>query len=48
MTDLPKHATDFYGMVPKGAVSNLMFRRAILRRVLAEAGFVAILQGGAV
>jgi hypothetical protein len=32
-------------MVPKGAVSNLMFRRAILRRVLAEPEFAGAIRG---
>jgi len=32
----PRHATQFYAMVPKGPVSNLLFRREIARRVTVE------------
>ena len=41
---LPNHATKFYGMVPKGAVSNLLFRKAIMRRVVVEPEFAGMLR----
>jgi hypothetical protein len=41
---LPKHATEFYGMVPKGPVSNLLFRKAIMRRVMVEPEFAGMLR----
>jgi hypothetical protein len=37
---LPKHATEeFYGLVPKGPVSNLLFRQEICRRTMVEPEF---------
>ncbi len=40
----PNHATKFYEMVPKGPVSNLLFRREIARRVLAEPEFAGAMR----
>jgi hypothetical protein len=41
---LPKHATDFYGMVPKGPVSNLLFRQEICRRAMVEPEFAGMMR----
>ena len=42
--DFPKHSTGFYRLVPKGPVSNLLFRREIARRVLAEPDFAGMMR----
>lgn len=44
MSDLPNYATDFYRMVPKGPVSNLLFRRELARRVMVEPEFAGKLR----
>lgn len=44
MTNLPEHATKFYQLVPKGPVSNLLFRREIARRVMVEPEFAAVMR----
>jgi len=36
MAKIPRHATDIYGIVPKGPVSNLLFRQEIMRRVTVD------------
>ncbi len=45
MARLPRHATDFYGMVPKGPVSNLLFRQEICRRAMVEPEFAGMMRG---
>jgi hypothetical protein len=41
---LPKHATDLYGLVPKGPVSNLLFRQELMRRVTVDPEFAGMLR----
>lgn len=39
---MPKYATDLYKMVPKGPVSNLIFRQELMRRVSLEPEYAAV------
>ncbi len=41
---LPRHATDLYGLVPKGPVSNLLFRQEICRRAIVEPEFAGMMR----
>ncbi len=42
---LPKHATEFYSLVPKGPVSNLLFRQEICKRAMADPEFAGMMRG---
>ena len=42
--NFPKHSTRFYQMVPKGPVSNLLFRREIARRVMVDPEFAEMMR----
>ena len=41
---LPKNATDLYKLVPKGPVSNLLFRQAVNRRAMVDAEFAGMMR----
>jgi len=44
MVKLPRHATELYGLVPKGPVSNLLFRESLYRRAMMEPEFGGVLR----
>ena len=44
MPKLPRHATELYGLVPKGPVSNLLFRREICRRAMVDPEFAGAMR----
>ena len=44
MAKLPKHATGLYGLVPKGPVSNLLFRQELMRRVTVDPEFAGVVR----
>ena len=44
MPKLPRHATELYGLVPKGPVSNLLFRAELCRRTMAEPEFAGAMR----
>lgn len=41
---MPKHATDFYSMVPRGPVTNLKFRQELMRLVAVEPEFAGVIR----
>ncbi len=44
MPKLPKHATDLYKLVPRGPVSNLLYRQELMRRVSVDAEFAGVMR----
>jgi hypothetical protein len=44
MAKLPRHATDLYALVPKGPVSNLLFRQELMRRVTVDPEFAGAMR----
>ena len=44
MRKIPRHATKLYSLVPKGPVSNLLFRQQLCLRVMGEPEFAGALR----
>ena len=44
MVALPKNSTAFYKLVPKGPVSNLLFRQAVNRRAMVDPEFAGMMR----
>lgn len=41
---VPRHASELYGLVPKGPVSNLLFRQEIMRRVTVDPEYASYMR----